>query len=251
MGIGSLFGLGSDAGDVSSADIQDTRRDFNALLKPFLGSAGKIYNTEARWKPKYTELGLRNLNTTLTGGNGTPGLIDLFSAAQTGGRSANFEDYQTFDPEGAALMNQLTETASQGLSAGNRLTSSDVYNITSGVRGDWADRGFAPNGNAQLDEAVQLATAGEGLRQSRQNYAQGVAGLGQNQYGVLSQTNLPELAFGFNQGTGPTLHNSDQAGNILNSVYGAKNAANQATAANNTSLWQSFDANSTGLASSL
>jgi len=40
-------------------------------------------------------------------------------------------------------------------------------------------------------------------------------------------------------------------GNLLNSVYGAKNAANQATAANNTGLYQSMDSNQSSFISSL
>lgn len=251
MGIASLGGILSGAGDVSSANVDSTKRDFNRLLKGYLGSAGKLYDVEAQYKPRYTELGLQNLGTTLNGANGAPGLIDLFNQATSAGRSANLADYQSLNPGGAALMDQLNQSAGTQLAAGSQLAPTDIYNITSGVRSDYANRGFAPNSNSQLDEAVKLATSGEGLRQSRQNFAQGVAGLNQNQYGLLSQTNLPSMAAGYNADAGPTLYNSNQVGNLLNSVYGAKNAANQATSANNTSLYQSMDANSTSFGSSL
>jgi hypothetical protein len=251
MGIASLGGLMSGAGNVGTAGVPAVSKAFNGLFDTYLGSAGGIYDTEAQFKPQYTALNLQNLGSTLNGVNGAPGLIDLYTQAQGAGRAANYADLRRLDPNGAALMDQLNQSASQGLAAGGTLAPGDVYNITSGVRSDWANRGFAPNGNAQLDEAVKLATAGEGLRSTRQNFAQGVAGLNQNQYGLLSGTNIPELAMGLNQTSGPTLYNSNQAGNLLSSIYGGKNAAKMATAANNTGLYQSMDANQSSFISSL
>jgi hypothetical protein len=261
MGIASLGGLLSGAGDVESADTGETKQDFRRLLRGYLGSAQGLYDTEAQFKPQFLQLDLQQFSNALQG------LQPQLSGANTSSRSANIGDlstlgpaalsaYRNLNPDGGRLMTSLNANAQAGLEAGNRIAPNDISNITSSVRGDWASRGLGTSAPGQLDEAVNLATAGENLRSNRQQFASGVAGLNQNQNAQLlpilqGESNAPAAAGQFLGSAGPTLFNSGQVGDLMSSVYGAKNAANQATAANATSLYQSMDANQTAWGSSL
>lgn len=261
MGIASLGGILSDAGDVDSANVYDTKRDFRRLTRGFLDSAQGLYDTESEFKPQYIDLDLQQFGRTLSG------LLPQIAGANTSARGSNIADlnalgpgalagYRSLNPAGGQLMDSLNSSAQAGLNAGNRIAPGDIHNITSAVRGDWASRGLGTSAPGMLDEAVNLATAGEGLRQSRQNTAAGVAGLNQNQNAQLlpmlqQESGTPAAAGQFLGAAGPTLYNSNQVGNIMNSVYGAKNAANQATAANTTGLYQSMDANQSSFISGL
>lgn len=251
MGIASLGGLLSGSGDVNAPNRRQIGQQYRGLFNTFLGSAGPLLNTEAQYKPQFTEQNLGNLDLTLNGADGVPGLISLLTGAQSAGRSANQQDFNTLNPQAAALMGQLNDQASSGLAAGGQLAPNDIYRITQGVRGDWANRGLGASSPAQFDEALNLATAGEGLRQSRQGFAQGVAGLNQNQFNSFDNQLLPASALAFSQGAGPTLFDTGQAGSLLQSVFGEGNANARSTSANNTGLYQSMDANQSSFISSL
>lgn len=170
-------------------------RGARGILRGYQSTAPGVLQLNQEQQPQYLNLGESNLNQILFGGQNGGGLLSqlgrlapaLQGLTQSGSTSAianlgsnipALRDlYQNANPELMGLLNNLTRTASEGLAAGNTLAPNDVYNITQSVRGDWANRGLAPSGGAQLDEAVRLATAGEGLRQSRQNYATNVAGV--------------------------------------------------------------------------
>lgn len=81
------------------------------------------------------------------------------------GRAQEF--YRASDPDLMALREALTRSATTSLNAGSRLLPEDAARITRGVRGDWATRGLGMAAPAQLEEAVQLAVAGETMRGNR------------------------------------------------------------------------------------
>lgn len=253
----------SGAGDVRSANPNRTGADLGPLYGSLLNTAGPTFSTEQQYKPGYLNLDLSLLGSALGGTGGTAGLLDLISRSR--GSTVNdisnlapgaASAFSALSPGSADLMNALNQQATEGLQAGSTLTPEQIYQATNPIQADYANRGLFNSDAARLAQGVSLATAGQGVQQQRQNFASGVAGLNQSQSAqllpFLNNASAPlNAGLALTAGASPTLFNSDQAGSLLQSIYGAKNAAKQATAANTTGLYQSMDTNSNAFAGGL
>lgn len=235
--------------------------DYTQLLSQYAGSMPTIFGTEAQWKPQFIRANAEGLSQA------TPSWLNLFgtaagaasgaiTGANTAYRGANVGDVGALgagaaeavrgvNPAGTALLDRLTSTATAGLAAGGQLLPGDVNRISQSVRGDWANRGLATSGGAQLEEAMQLYGAGEGARQSREALASNVAAA-QNQQVTqpalalaTGQSTAPEMGANmagqvanWTTGAGPTLMPTSATYDLLNTAYNARAAA-QIAGANN------------------
>lgn len=184
----------------SPGSAQTTPRSgAQGVLRGYESTAPGVLDLNRRFQPEYLNLGESNLEQLLLGGAGGGGLLNLLMRVApelqnlsgesfrtgTGNTLATLGEfvpqlrdiYEGSRPESMELMRRLTRTATEGLDLGGRLMPEDVSRITSGVRGDWAARGLGASSPAGMDEAVQLATAGEGVRAGRQAFAGDVARL--------------------------------------------------------------------------
>lgn len=193
----------------------------------------------------------------------TPGLYDLLQTgstrigeiqrdANTTSRTATYNDLRNLNPEQARLYDLLASDAEAGLKAGDRLTREEQFNTVNPIRSDWAARGLGNSAPAQLDEAVNLVTAGRGVGQQRRANAAGTAQLGSQLYSLPSLTFAPDtmgttqnfLGFGSGYGQQPSI--LQQLGGYGSDLF---NTNFNATAANNINRANANNAQSAGAAS--
>jgi hypothetical protein len=269
MGVPSLIAYHGNRGDVHSPSVGGIGRNFTSLSDAYLKSAGPTFATEAQYKPQYVDLMNQLTQRQLSGSLDTyAGALPRISELQgqaAGLDTQNFmrlapgalEALRQSNPAQAALIDQLNQSASAGLAAGAQLSPEDSYRIAQGVRGDWASRGLGASDSARIQEALALGVGGEQLRQQRQQFGTQTAGLNADLYtnplmqwlgGNINSgngaMNWLGTATGTAAGAGPTLFTSDQMGNLLNTIYGQKNANARATAQNNTELSKSVESGS-------
>lgn len=269
MGVPSLIGFLKGEGNVNSPSSRSTGQVFRRDYNKYLATGQPAYNAEASLRPQYLDL------TNTLAQRGLNGLLDTYGnavsrvggiqGAAAGSDIANYASLspaalaalRASNPEQAGLVSQLNDAASSGLAAGNRLTPEDIYNITTPIRADWAARGLGTSMPAGLNEAVSLATAGEGLRQARQQFGTQTAALNNDLY---TNPMMTWLGGRLNAGQGgqtwtgtalgeagpasPNLFSTDQAMQLLNNIYGNQSANARATAQNNAGLHESMDSSS-------
>lgn len=251
MGFASFVGLrtGQDRAkalnpmQAAGVDVQG-RGLFNSVL----ATMPESYRKEAKFKPMYADLDLELFRKSLAG------LQPQFAGANTASRTADLNDITNLGPgavnafRGMNPLNaQLAEDAAMQLAMGGQLNPNDAYRITQSVRGDWANRGLGNSAPAGLEEALQLYGGGEQLRQSRQQFAQSVAG-NENSAVLPWLTQRSDVMGAAGQlaaGAGPTLSNSNQAANLVGQVFGAYNQNNQITSQNSVAAHNNINDNAT------
>ena len=162
-----------------------------STLEAQIKYAPAVYNSNAEYSPKYTQLALRNLSSFLKG-NGGDGYIDLYTnnimpaltnsqvAANTAIRRGNVADTAALtpaliegeraaNPQGAALVDTLTSNAARDLSYGTTLTGDQLRMVQQGVRTGAAARGMGTGYGDVMNEA--FAQTGEGQRMYQQRTA--------------------------------------------------------------------------------
>jgi len=239
--------------------------DYLSLVTGFARGEPTLLSTEQQFKPGFIDTALAGVK------RGTPDWLSLFGTdtgsalgtqlgANTGARAGQVADIGNLggaaaaavrgvNPTGSALADQLAGVSSKELAAGTQLDPASVSRITQGVRGDWAARGLGQSAPAQLDEAVNLATAGQNVLAQREAGAQQAAAVEQGAItnpalSVLeTQSNAPALGqsllaqtAGLTEGAGPTLINPQSNYDIFNTAYNARAAANIAGANNQAAL---------------
>lgn len=121
--------------------------------------------------------------------SGTERFGQIQNEANTASRTATYNDLRRLNPGQASLYDLLTADAAAGIKAGDRLTPEETFNTVNPVRANWAARGLGNSAPGQLDEAVNLVTAGRGVGQQRRGNAASTAQLGNQLY------TAPALAF--------------------------------------------------------
>jgi hypothetical protein len=238
MGIASLGGILSGAGDVESPNLGQSTSDFRSLMDAYFGQSGNVYNNEAQYKPKYAAMdaGLFNTNFQKTFGSVLP-------MAASGARNAA--------PGASGLMNTLTSQAQDQLRTNGALDPAAQRQVQQSVRSSQASRGlgYGP-GDAAQEQFYQMQTQ-EQRRAQNQSLAGGVAQQDWNMFGMPA-FNLAAGAAGqagsVAVGAHPTL--GPDTNRMLAMPYEASLQQNIGTAQNNTGLYESMDKNSTGLVSS-
>lgn len=220
--------------------------EISQILSQYGASALAQYQNAAAYDPQY-----QNLQLGLYG-QAVPQINSILNQANTATRSAGQADLaslgaqygqaiQAINPGQTGLYNQLVQQAGQGLSAGSRLTPDQQYQATNPSRSAWAARGFTADAlPGQLDQAVNLARAGDNTRVQRQNFAQQVAQQGNNMYtqpalsSILGTGSQAAGQYGAISGQNPDTFNSllGYGSDLFNTNYNAQAAANIATSNN-------------------
>lgn len=172
--------------------------------------APNIYSQEATYRPQYAALD-RNLI------------------------SSNLQPLmQSTNPQQTALLNEMNNQALSQLQMGATLDPSLAHEVQQSVRSGQAARGVGYGPSDVYQEAMQIGSAGQALRDSRRAFA-----------GNVSQQNLatiqPYLGLvnnGLFTKSGPTMFDpwSPYASDLYNTNYNAENARNIAAAANRASV---------------
>jgi hypothetical protein len=244
MGIASLGGILSGAGDVNTASTKWNNKQYSGLLNSYIGGLQSVVDAQGKYQPQLISQSLANLGTSAPGVAGI--LTGLMPQAQNLVRGAN--------PQQTGLLDQLTNTAQQQLNAGASLDPALERVAQQSIRGGQAARGLGYGPADVLQESSALTSMGNDLRQQRQGFASNVAGM-QNQFETQPTLQmLMQLLQGggaLNATATPSLVPSSVSSQLLTMPYMAKLQANQATAGNTTGLYQSMDSNSNSFISGL
>lgn len=245
MGIASLAGLLSGAGDVDAPNTGSVRNDYRGLLRGYLNSQGKILETEQKYRPGYDAL------TASSIGSLTPALAGVLD--QNAGGIANL--VRGISPSQTALLEKLTNQADQGLDAGASLDPSLKHVTQQSIRGGQAARGLGYSPADVLQESTALTSLGNSLRQERQGFASNVAGMNnayETQPTLSLLSNLLAGTAGLStKSSSPTLTPTSLSGQLLTMPYQGRLSAATSSAANNTGLYQSMDSNQSSFISGL
>jgi hypothetical protein len=163
-------------------------RNLNSEIGQILGQSGQYYENAAQWDPRYQKLALDmygqavpSINNVLNQANSATRASTMSDLANYGGQGVNA--IRGMNPGQTSIYDTLVSRAQSQLAAGNRLTPNQTYSALNPSRSDWANRGFDRNTlPAQLDEAVALSRTGDNVEQQRQQFAAGVANMGNEFY---------------------------------------------------------------------
>lgn len=154
----------------------------------------QIYAAEAQYQPKYTELGVKNLRTSMLGTSDTPGLLSLYendiyptqarieAQQEQAQREADVAALETFapritaamanaDPGAAALQDQLRTQALDELKMGSSLTPQMRRELEQSAAASQAASGKAYQPAALAQRLMTQGAAGEALKTQRRNFA--------------------------------------------------------------------------------
>lgn len=236
MGIASLGGILSGAGDVSSPGSKGPGKDFAGLLRAFLGGSGDVFNNQATYQPQYEQLGVTGM------GNQAPTIAKILSGLATGAG----DTVRSISPGQTSLLSSLTKSAGDQLDAGASLDPQLQRLFQQSQRGAEASRGMGRGPSDVFNESLGLTSFGNDLRTQREQFAGGVAGMN-NQFETvpaLQQLNTILAQYNANKGgAGPSLAPPAMTSQFLTVPYQGRLQAAGQTAANNTGLYQSMDSN--------
>lgn len=149
------------------------------------------------------------------------------------------------NPEGAGLLDTLTNQAQSDLNMGAGLNPSEMRTVSQSVRGGQAARGMGMGPMDNFQEALKSLNYGRGLQDQRRGFASNVLGQNQSFYGD------PSLAIlGRSSGTGSAAQGflgqasqmpgapdlSRTAGDIGGSLFNARSAAEIAGSNNDAAM---------------
>lgn len=235
--------------------------------------APRLYENEAIYQPKYTQLELQNLQRTLLGGDGQRGLLSMYendinpvmsrmeAASLQAQRSADIGAVEQYGGRAVAalrgmsgnapLLNEFNRQAMEDLQAGQGLTPSEIRAAQQASRAAFTARGMGLGSQSVSDEILRQYQLGYERQAQRRAFAGGVVGLNQQTGGdpFMAILGRPGQAFaagqgiggqaqGLSQGSGPSLFNPESAyaGNIYNQNYQGQLAARTANASNRASM---------------
>lgn len=244
MGIASLGGILSGAGDVGTPSTGFTGKTYRGLLDSYIGGLGSIVDAQGKYQPQLIGQSLSNLGTS------APGISSILAGLMPGVQNM----VRGASPGQTGLLDSLTNSAGQQLSYGAALDPSLQRVAQQSIRGGQAARGLG-NGPADvLQESSALTSMGNDLRTQRQNFAGGVAGMNnqfETQPTLQMLMQLLQSGGALNATATPSLVPSGVSSQFMTMPYMAKLQANQSTAGNNTGLYQSMDNNQSSFISGL
>lgn len=186
---------------IDSPPPRDYGQETRDTLEAQIDLAPELFAAEAEYGPKYAQLNLEKLGTTLRGDGVSPGLLALYeeeiaptlsrvSSADRDSRIAGeLGALETYAPRvtsalreasgSAPLLDLLNAQAQEELAAGADLDPSLEREISQGVRAGQAARGMGWGQPDVVTEAYSRGARGEELRRGRRNFAANVVGLNQ------------------------------------------------------------------------
>tara|TARA_R110002167_G_scaffold67032_4_gene189514 strand:+ start:133 stop:987 length:855 start_codon:yes stop_codon:yes gene_type:complete len=249
---------------VKAPPPRDYYKETAGTLQAQVDLAPELYAAEAKWQPKYAELNLQVLETMLNGSAGQRGALDIYtkdlmpglaeasSASARVQREADITDVEDLaprfrealdaaNPDQAALMKALNESALGQVGAGAGLDPDLQRQVSQSARGAQAARGFGYGMNDAAQEALFSGQAGEQLRRGREGFALNVSGMNNasrvdpalailGRQGV-SLNSAAQMAGQYTQAPGSQFSpESAYAQDLYNTNYNAEAAANIASA---------------------
>lgn len=201
--MGDIFDIKNLFGGTKTKKTQ--ARTLGDEIRSVLDLGPDVLASQQELSPGANRLELQNIYDLLLGTDGKAGTLGLYTntvlpaltdaqnTAVSSTRSSFLDDLgsmggsategiRSLNPSQSRLYDLLATDAEAGLKAGDRLTREETYNTVNPIRSDWASRGLGASAPAQLDEAVNLLTAGRGVGQQRRANAAGVAELGNRYY---------------------------------------------------------------------
>lgn len=251
MGLASLAGIALGAGKVATPNVGRVGNDYLGMLNNYQRGVPGLVSSAQQNAPNYLNLLLQGFNTAVPNTTGTA------TSAATGALPALIAALRGSTPGQTALTDTLTRTAQEGLDAGAALDPALERVTQQSIRGGQAARGLGYGPADVLQESSALTQLGNMLRQQRQQYATNVAGVTnmdkQSALQMLAQLIPLGYSTGTNLATGAAGQFMSPASsiNLLLAPYQARAQANQASADNLRSLYQSLDANSTSFTNNM
>src|SRR5262245_18851058 len=114
MGIASSIGLMTGATDVKAPGIGGVSRDFEGLMRSYLGQNRNVYENEAEFQPLYARLGY---------------------SSQAGLAPDVMRTLRAYNPEQAGLLDALANQAGDQLRAGGGLDPYTQRLVEQNIRG--------------------------------------------------------------------------------------------------------------------
>lgn len=256
---------------VSAPPARDYGQETRDTLQAQVDLAPSLYAAESSYRPKYTELDLQTLGTSLRGTPSTSGLLDLYETdvapvltrlantdreARVGGeldvlnRYAGDVTRTLREASGnAPLVEELNRQALEDLSSGASLDPSLAAEVSQAARAGAADRGFGFGAPDAVTEAFARGERGVALRNQRRQFAGQVVGLNQATGGdpVMTILGRPSQTVGMvpgvvGQGAGVSSNGvfnpeSGYAQDVFDTNYNGQAAARIATANNSNALF--------------
>jgi hypothetical protein len=251
---------------VDAPPPRDYGQETRDTLQAQIDLAPDQFAAESEFRPQYTALDLQTLAQALRGGEGSPGLLELYeqdvapALTRISGRdrddriAGELGALEQYAPQvtrtlreasgNAGITDRLTAQAIEGLDAGAGMDPTLANEVSQGVRAGQASRGFGFGMPDVVTEAFARGERGNQLRQQRQQFAGQVAGINQMTGGdplmaILGRPSgttamLPGVT---GQGQGLAAGNmfnpeSAYAQDIFNTNYNAQAAANIASSNN-------------------
>lgn len=154
----------------------------------------QIYASESQYQPKYTELGVRNLRTSMLGTPDTPGLLSLYendiyptqariqAAQETAQRESDIAALEQYapritaamnaaDPGASSLRSELQRQATDELSLGSQLSPSLRRELEQSAAASQAASGRAYQPASLAQRLMMQGQAGEALKSNRRAFA--------------------------------------------------------------------------------
>lgn len=135
---------------VQAAPPRDYAQETRDTLQNQINLAPQLYASEAQYQPLYTQLALQNAQTSLFGGNGQMGMVDLYgrinpqlsqisAASNTAQRTADIQDVENLgsrasqaflnaNPELKAQLDRATALGQSGVSSGQAALEQQLRN---------------------------------------------------------------------------------------------------------------------------
>lgn len=177
--------------------------EYQAMLRAYAAGMPTALQTEQDYAPQFAEARLKTLGTTLSGNSETAGVSKLYLDA-----------LRAADPESAALLDSLTDTATSELALDNQLDPSQTRMVEQSGRASAAARGMGFGPSDAFAESFDKLGYGEKLRDKRRSNALTLAQLRT----ALAQRPA-DVAVGASMSTNPNLTDPNQMWGLLNNVY--------------------------------
>lgn len=245
MGIASLGGLLSGAGNVGTPNTAKTGQSYQSLLNSYIGGLPSIVNAQGTYQPQLIGQSLANLGTSSGGISSLlSGLLPSASATAQGAAT----------PGQSSLLNSLTNSAQQQMNAGASLDPALQRVTQQSIRGGQAARGLGYGPSDVLQESSAITSLGDQFRQERQGFAGNVAGMNnqfETQPSLAMLNSILQSGGALNATANPSLVPSNVSSQFLTMPYMAKLQANTSTANNAVNQYGSMDSNQSSFISGL
>jgi len=220
---------------VDAPSASDVGQDYRDLLRAYTQSYWRVYENEAKYQPKFTQLALENQRATR--------MANLGDAATMSPEIMRI--LRGYNPQQTALLDTLSNQALEELKLNGALDPAMQRQLQQRIRESQAARGMGYGvGDAALEAYYQTQTA-EDRRRANQALASGVATQTANTY-----RDPFSIMLGLSQPVdkAPVVTNTGGLFGLLGLPYEGRLRSNLATSANRVGLWQTSDTNSTQMA---